>query len=59
MTDYIVTKTITTPSRRIPAGAIVRAADIDGPLSAADWQRLGFLADPTPPVEMPVEVDTE
>lgn len=69
---YIVTKMIVTPTRRIPAGSIIRAEYIDGPLSEKEWLRLGFLAsnsstDDAPeiyastqiPVEMPADLDTE
>jgi hypothetical protein len=45
-----VLKEFSTPRRRFRAGADVVPSDLDGPLSVADWQRLGYLAsDPAPP----------
>lgn len=45
-----VLKEFSTPRRRFRAGGDVTPADLDGPLSAADWQRLGYLAPAAPPV---------
>ncbi len=43
-----VLKDITTPTRRIPVGTDITEADLDGPLTVADWQRLGHLEAPAP-----------
>ncbi|WP_376959656.1 hypothetical protein ABNQ39_07035 [Azospirillum sp. A26] len=41
-----VAKSFTTSSRRFAAGQLVTEADIDGPLTFADWVRLGHIAMP-------------
>jgi hypothetical protein len=44
-----VLKDIKTPAHFYPAGADITAEQLDGPLTAADWQRLGHLeAEPAP-----------
>lgn len=40
---YRVLKTFQTPNHRLVEGAIIGAADIDGPLTAADWMQRGYL----------------
>jgi hypothetical protein len=41
-----VLKDITTPTHHFPAGAEIAPEDLDGPLTAEDWQRLGHLEAP-------------
>lgn len=41
-----VLKPITTPMHHFPAGAEIAPEDLDGPLTVADWQRLGHLEAP-------------
>jgi hypothetical protein len=38
-----VLKDIKTPGHFYPAGADITAEDLDGPLTVADWRRLGHL----------------
>lgn len=45
---HTVTQSFTTPSRRFSAGHTVSEADLDGPLTLADWERLGYVAPPVP-----------
>lgn len=44
----LVLKPITTPTRRIPAGVEITEAALDGPMTLADWQRLGHVEAPAP-----------
>jgi hypothetical protein len=41
-----VLKPINTPTHHFPAGAVITPEDLDGPLTVADWQRLGHLETP-------------
>lgn len=49
----LVLKPITTPTRRIPAGVEITEADLDGPVTLADWQRLGHVEGPAPAAPEP------
>jgi hypothetical protein len=43
---FTVVKTLPTQTRRLPVGMTITEADLDGPVTLADWLRLGFLEEP-------------
>ena len=53
---YQVTEAFNTPLRRFQKGDELAAADLDGPLGAEDWRRLGKLA-PLPEPAEPAPAD--
>lgn len=58
--EYLVIKPVVTPTKRIPSGAMVAAGDIDGPVTAEEWVRLGHLVSEHPATAEPAATfDTE
>ncbi|UPY35498.1 hypothetical protein [Sediminicoccus sp. KRV36] len=53
-----VLKDITTPTSHFPAGAEIEPEQLDGPMTVADWQRIGHLEAPPAPAEAVAELPT-
>lgn len=46
---HTVTQAFATPLRRFSVGQEISPDDISGPVSFADWIKLGYIAPPPPP----------
>lgn len=48
MTSFTVKQAFATPTRRFSPGQTIDPSDVDGPLTFADWIKLGYITSPPP-----------